>query len=121
MSPGVFLLVAAAGGCGAAARFVADALIRGRVRGHFPVATALVNLTGSLALGLLAGLAVASSEPTPAILGTGLLGGFTTFSTSAVETTRLALDGRVGWSVLNAAGTLGGCVALAWLGVVLTS
>jgi fluoride exporter len=120
MTVWTFVLVSLAGGGGAAGRFVADALIRSRVRGHFPIATVLVNLTGSFALGLLAGSASGAHSTTLAILGTGLLGGFTTFSASAVETTRLALAGRAGWSLLNVAGTLIGCMALAWAGLLLT-
>lgn len=115
----IFALVSVAGGCGAAARLVADALIGVRIRGYFPTATVLINLTGSFALGLLVGDADTSTTAL-GVLGTGVLGGFTTFSTSAVETTRMALDGKVGASALNAAGTLLGCVLLAALGLRLS-
>lgn len=120
MSVWTFLLVSFAGGGGAAGRFVADALIRSRVGTHFPVATVLINLAGSFALGLLAGWATGGPGTALAVLGTGLLGGFTTFSTSAVESVRLALGGRLGWSLLNTVGTLLGCVALAAAGLQLT-
>lgn len=115
-----FLLVSFAGGGGAAGRFMADALIRARTRTHFPVATVLINLIGSFALGLLAGGATDSHSTALLVLGTGVLGGFTTFSTSAVETVRLAVGGRVSWSLVNALGTLVGCVTLAWVGLLLT-
>lgn len=115
-----FVLVSFAGGGGAAARFAVDVLVRARVCSHFPLATVLVNFTGSFALGLLAGAATSAHGTTLTVLGTGLLGGFTTFSTYAVETVRLALSGCLGWSVLNAFGALLGCVALAWAGLLLT-
>lgn len=115
-----FVLVSLAGGGGSAGRFVTDALIRSRVRTHFPVATVLINLVGSFALGLVAGAAAGSHGTALTVVGTGLLGGFTTFSTSAVETTRLALSGRLGWSALNALGTLLGCMALVCAGLALT-
>jgi hypothetical protein len=54
------LLICAAGGIGAALRLILDGLIRDRVRSSYPVATTVINLTGSLLLGLLTGLASAA-------------------------------------------------------------
>jgi CrcB protein len=88
---GVFLLVCGAGGIGSALRFVIDGLIRTRYRSIFPYGTTFINITGSLALGLITGLALSAALPVPwsTILGTGLVGGYTTFSTASVETMRL--------------------------------
>lgn len=102
------LLLALAGGFGAGLRFIVDGLIRARARTALPVGTMLINITGSLLLGFLTGL-VAGHYTTTAvglILGTGLLGGFTTFSTASFETVRLIQTRRTGLAVINAAGTM---------------
>lgn len=120
MSIWVFALLCVAGGAGAAVRFVVDALIRAAVSTRFPVATVAINLTGSFVLGLLAGAALHHDLATAyAVLGTGFLGGFTTFSTYAVETARLALNGARDSAVLNALGTLVGAIAVAYGGLLL--
>lgn len=97
MTPALLLLVAVAGGLGATTRFLLDGAVRGRVGAAFPVGTVLINCTGSLALGLLAGLAARAVLPEPAlaVAGTGFLGGYTTFSAASVETVAL-LRGRHG-------------------------
>lgn len=87
------ILVAVAGGVGAAARLVVDGVISGKTSDRLPWGTAVINVMGSFLLGL-----VAAIDPRgAAILGTGFLGGFTTFSTASYETARLALDRR-SWS-----------------------
>lgn len=93
--------LAIAGGIGAAARFVADSLIAARSRGTVPLGTLVINVSGSFLLGLLAGWAARVGAPPDVrlVLGTGLLGGFTTFSTASVELVRLARDDRR-WTAL---------------------
>ena len=93
--------LAIAGGLGAAARFVADSLIAARSRGTVPLGTLVINVSGSFLLGLLAGWAARVGAPPDVrlVLGTGLLGGFTTFSTASVELVRLARDDRR-WTAL---------------------
>lgn len=95
MNPLVFTLAALAGGVGAALRLFLDGAIRQRWGSWLPFGTLTINVTGSLGLGLLAGLA---THVLPAqwllILGTGVMGGFTTFSTAGVETVRLIQAGR---------------------------
>jgi CrcB protein len=80
--------VAIAGLLGAPARYVLDAVISERTRGVFPWGTLVVNVSGSLVLGFLSGLALYHGFPTTAktVLGTGFLGAYTTFSTFAYET-----------------------------------
>ncbi|NYJ75581.1 fluoride efflux transporter CrcB [Allobranchiibius huperziae] len=119
MSVGTYLLLCVGGGVGAVLRFVVDGLIKARVRTHIPVGTILVNLTGCLALGVLAGLAQrgALGSDALAVLGTGVLGGYTTFSTASFETARLLQDGRRGPALWSGLGTLLGGVALASLGL----
>lgn len=91
-------LVALAGGVGAAFRFLLDGVIADHADAPFPVGTLVVNVLGSFLLGGLAGAAPhAGLHPdVVAVLGTGLLGGFTTFSTASVELVRLARSGRSG-------------------------
>ncbi|GGC07369.1 fluoride efflux transporter FluC [Cellulomonas carbonis] len=112
-------LVALLGGLGAATRFVVDGLVRSRARGALPVATVVVNVTGSLLLGLLTGAHLFHGLGSLAFTAaaTGFCGGYTTFSTAMVETVRLVQAGEVRWAVLNALGTLVTCVAAASAGV----
>ena len=102
------LLICIAGGIGAALRFVLDGLIRTRVRSTYPVATAVVNLSGSLVLGLLSGFATRQLLPPQwhLVVGTGLLGGYTTFSAASFETVRLLEDHRYVAATLNGIGML---------------
>lgn len=82
-------LVAVGGFAGAAARFVLDALVTGALGSVLPVppGTLVVNVLGSLALGVLS-LAVSSGR-VRLLLTTGALSSFTTYSTFAVETVGL--------------------------------
>jgi len=112
------LAICLAGGVGASARLVLDGVIRTRVRSTYPVATTAINLTGSLLLGLLAGLAAAQLLPhsVQLIAGTGLLGGYTTFSTASFETVRLLEDRRYVAAAVNGVGVLVVATAVAAAG-----
>lgn len=101
-------LVALAGGLGAATRFVLDGLIRSKLRMALPLGTILINVSGSLILAFLTGLVIWDGTSTiwSSILGTGFLGGYTTFSTASVETVRLLQVRRFGAAAVNAFGTL---------------
>ncbi|MCU6479153.1 fluoride efflux transporter CrcB [Arthrobacter sp. A2-55] len=118
MTPLVFVALSVAGGIGAAARFLVDGLVRSRFRTVFPWATFAINVSGSLLLGLLTALAGASVLPTQwsLILGTGFLGGYTTFSTASYETVRLLGERRWVASLASGLGTIVACVAAAALG-----
>ena len=91
-----------------------DAFVRPRVSSTLPWSTHLINIAGSLLLGLIVGLGAGDTWHT--IAGTGFLGGFTTFSTASVETVHLALDGRYRAAFVNASGMLVLSVAAAALG-----
>jgi CrcB protein len=82
--------VALCGALGAYARFRVGAAVTARRPSDFPFGTFAVNLSGGFALGLLTGLSVGGDALL--ILGTGLLGGYTTFSTWMVEAQRLGED-----------------------------
>ena len=119
MTPLLFLGVALAGGLGAALRLVVDGLVRARMRTALPVGTVLINVVGSLLLGLLTGLTLASWLPDAwhLVLGGGLMGGFTTFSTASYETVRLARDRRSLAALVNGLGMLVLSVGCAFLGL----
>lgn len=118
LSPGLFLIVALCGGLGACLRFVLDALIKRWLPAPLPWGTILVNLSGSFALGALTGLMAQQLLSTQwlAAIGSGLLGGYTTFSAASFETVRLLQAGRLAASLANALGTLAGAVLAALLG-----
>lgn len=85
------LAVALGGGTGALLRYVVDGAVQDRVAGPFPWGTTVVNVAGSFVLGLLTGLVwfhgLASGADS--VLGTGLCGGLTTWSTASWESVRL--------------------------------
>ena len=88
------LLLTAAAGVGGIVRYVLDVWLSHLRLGAIPLATPLINITGSFALGLLtalaAGTAVTASDPAwLTVLGAGFLGGCTTLSTASVDTARL--------------------------------
>ena len=81
----------------------------------------MVNVGGSLALGLLAGLVLAQgwSKDAQTVLGTGFLGAYTTFSTFAYETVRRAEEGAPRVAVAYALGSVAAGVAAAAVGLAL--
>lgn len=108
--------VAAGGALGAAARYLAGLAWPAAPHG-FPVATFAVNVSGCLAIGVLLG--VHRGPAARAFLGTGVLGGFTTYSAYAVETTALWDAGRPATAVGYAAATLVCALAATRLGILL--
>ncbi|SFF71834.1 fluoride efflux transporter CrcB [Curtobacterium sp. YR515] len=114
------LLVAVGGGVGAALRFLLDGVVKARVSG-FPLGTVIINVSGSLVLGVLTGLGQAGTIPLPvvAVLGTGMMGGYTTFSTASVETVQLLRSGKPRLAVLNGLGMLVVSVGAAALGLLI--
>lgn len=118
MTPLLFIGLSLAGGIGSALRLLVDGAVRSRVRLAYPVGTTLINVSGSLLLGLLTGLVVGHvvGEPWRLVLGTGFLGGYTTFSTASIETVRLLGDRRPRAALCNAFGMLALSVAVAGLG-----
>lgn len=121
------VLLALAAGCGGVLRYALDIrLARLRVA-QVPMATALINVTGSFALGLLTGLAMVLTRtglPGSAlpgwlvITGTGFLGGFTTLGTASVETARLLAGGRIRAGLTYGLGMMLTALAAAALGVL---
>lgn len=115
----VFLAVAVAGGVGAGVRLVLDEAISLRSRGEVPWATVIINVSGSLVLGVLTGLAVGQLLPESwhLVIGSGFLGGFTTFSTASFETVRLLQEHRWKAGVLHGLGMLLAATCAAGIGL----
>jgi CrcB protein len=91
MSPLIWY-VAAGSAAGGVVRFLLTTAIQQRAATPFPVGTLIVNLTGSIALGIVLRYALGSSSVSPemrAMLTTGFLGGYTTFSAFSYETVAL--------------------------------
>jgi CrcB protein len=103
--PTVLVGLVVAGAVGAPARYLLDGLVKGRGESAFPWGTFVVNVSGSLLLGLITGAALYHAFPaTPRIwFGTGFCGAYTTFSTFTFETVRLLEEGAVADAFANVA------------------
>jgi CrcB protein len=110
-------LVGTGAAIGAVARYlVANLVVRWQGTGPFPTATLVVNVIGSFVLGLV--VLGEAGEPVPLLIGTGVCGAFTTYSSFSVQTVRLWEDGKAGLAVVNAVGNFAlsaAAVGLAWL------
>ncbi|MGW4202843.1 fluoride efflux transporter CrcB [Streptomyces sp. NPDC004726] len=102
-----WLLVALGAAVGAPLRYLTDRAVQARHDSVFPWGTFVVNVAGCLVLGLLAGASVSVSERASseayALVGTGLCGALTTYSTFSYETLRLAERGWRGTAAANVA------------------
>lgn len=101
------LLVVMGGAVGAPLRYVTDLVVQSVHDTVFPWGTFTVNVAGSLILGAVAG-AVAGGAPAwlLTLIGTGLCGALTTFSTFGFETVRLLEDGAVFEAAMNSLASL---------------
>lgn len=115
--------VAAGGAVGAAARYGAS-LTWPTPAGAFPWTTFAVNTAGCAAIGVLMVLLTeAATAPHPLLrpfLGTGILGGFTTFSTYTLDTQRLLSDGDAGRGVAYLGATVVAALAAVWAATAAT-
>lgn len=115
-----FLLICLGGAAGTGARYLL-ATWMARVTGSgFPFGTLLVNVIGSFVLAVVMHVSLSTewiSSDARLILATGVLGGFTTYSTFNYETLVLFRDGAWGLALANLAATLLGCLAAAALGI----
>jgi fluoride exporter len=101
------------GAVGAIARFLLDGAVSARAGSIFPWGTLVVNLTGAFVLGFLTGKLSGTAF---ILVGTGLLGGYTTFSTWMLESHRLAEEGRGALTAINVVLSLVAGVLAAWAG-----
>jgi CrcB protein len=100
----LIMVLVVGGAIGAPARYLLDGFVQSRTRAVFPWGTFAVNVSGSLLLGFVTGLALYHGlGPLPrTAVGTGVCGAYTTFSTFSYETVRLLEEG----SAIAAAGTV---------------
>ncbi len=113
------LLVAIGAAVGAPLRYLADRAVQGRHDSLFPWGTFAVNISGSFILGLLAGGLTARAIPggVMALLGTGLCGALTTYSTFGYETVRLLQERARFYAALNAAASVVAGLGSAFCGI----
>lgn len=116
MTPSLFAAVALAGGAGAGLRYLLDLAVQRLAGSRVPWGILVVNLSGAFALGLLSAGIVDSTGLW--VLGAGLLGGYTTFSSVAVSTVLLAEERRPRAAIGYAVATFVGSVVCALLGAV---
>jgi fluoride exporter len=98
-----WLLVVLGAAVGAPLRYLTDRAVGRRHDSAFPWGTFTVNVAGCLILGLLTGAVTAGAAPSrlQPLLGTGLCGALTTYSTFSYETLRLAEGGSRGYAAAN--------------------
>ena len=121
-----WLAVAFGGALGSVLRHAVNHMIAAHwIAARFPAGTTIVNLTGCLVIGLLAGLIAGDRLQLPLqsreFIFVGLLGGFTTFSSFGLEALTLARTGAVSMALLYVAIQVVGGLALVaagyWLGL----
>ena len=96
MTIALTLLICLCGGLGAGLRYLLDTLVKARWQVELPLSTMIINLLAGLAAGLVAALAAFHGLPAwgRLLLATGLLGGFSTFSTAVNEVLALTRQRR---------------------------
>lgn len=115
-----FLLICLGGAIGTGVRYGLSVWIARTVETTFPYGTLLVNLAGSFLLGVVMQLSLSTQivgADTRLIIGTGMLGGFTTYSTFNYETLALMREEAWGMALGNAVATWLGCLAAGALGI----
>jgi CrcB protein len=104
------LIVGFGGFLGAIARHGVNVAMARLWTSPFPLGTFLINVSGSFALGLVASAAAERLGFGPSwrlLLGTGVLGAYTTFSTFELETNRLVEAGALAWAAANVVASFG--------------
>lgn len=116
-----WLLVLLGGAVGAPLRYLTDRAVQARHDTVFPWGTFTVNVVGSMILGVLAGavLAGAVGNAVQLLLGTGLCGALTTYSTFSYETLRLAEAGALFLAVANVAASVVAGLGAVFIGLTL--
>ncbi|MEU3417157.1 fluoride efflux transporter CrcB [Streptomyces murinus] len=116
-----WLLVIAGAAVGAPLRYLTDRTVQSRHDTVFPWGTFTVNVVGSLILGLITGAVVAGgmSSNVQLLIGTGLCGALTTYSTFSYETLRLAEDGARFFAAANVVASIVAGLGAAFMGAAL--
>jgi len=116
-----FLLICAGGAAGTGARYLLGGWAQRALGTAFPYGTLIINALGSFLIVIIMHLSVERGVVSPdlrLVLTTGVMGGFTTYSTFNYETIRLFQDGAVGLGVLNVGATVVVCLLAGGLGVL---
>jgi len=119
-----YLLVFVGGGMGAALRHGINVAFARWFGIGFPFHTLFENVSGSIAMGLLASYFVVtagSSQSLRLFLTTGILGGYTTFSAFSLETFRLLHGGATGKALAYIVASVATWLVAVWLGHMLAS
>ncbi len=114
------LAIAAGGSVGAVMRFMVSTGVYSWLGRGFPYGTLVVNVVGSLLMGLLYELFLQRLSVSPevrAVLLVGFLGAFTTFSTFSIETINLIEQGHLMKAIVNILASVILCVLAAWVGL----
>ncbi|OKK03777.1 MULTISPECIES: fluoride efflux transporter CrcB [unclassified Streptomyces] len=114
-----WLWVIAGAAVGAPLRYLTDRAVQSRHDSVFPWGTFTVNVVGCLVLGVVTGAvaAGAASSGLRLLLGTGLCGALTTYSTFSYETLRLVEGGARSYAALNVAGSVAAGLGAVFAGV----
>jgi CrcB protein len=120
-----YLWIALGGALGSVARFASTEWAQSRWPSTFPWGTLLVNVLGSLIIGMLAAMTESGRWPLPTtvrqFLMIGVLGGYTTFSSFSLQTLLLLRSGAALTAGLNVLASVMLCLLAAWCGFALIS
>jgi len=116
-----YLWVAFGGALGSVGRYAVGRAVARFADGAFPWSTLIVNVSGALLIGFLAGLGTADGRSTLSadargFLLVGVLGGFTTFSSFSLETLHLVRDGQWIGAAVNILASVGLCLLAVAIG-----
>ncbi|HQZ13728.1 MAG TPA: fluoride efflux transporter CrcB [Devosia sp.] len=118
-----YLLVGIGGAIGAMARYGAGVLVGHLWRQPFPLATLLINVVGSLAMGLLVGWFVRVLPPSQneirLFVAVGILGGFTTFSSFSLDAIALFERGDFWQAAVYIGVSVVASILALWIGLVM--
>lgn len=114
-------LVMAGGAVGSGARYLVGRAALGWLGPDYPYGTLAVNLIGGFAMGLLVGVLARTggSEQTRLLLGVGVLGGFTTFSSFSLEVVTMAERGALASALGYVLASIIGAVLALFAGLTL--
>ena len=117
----LYFLIALGGALGSLARFFLSGVAAHQFGETFPWGTLIVNVTGSFVIGFVATLTgpdgrTFASGNTRQFLMTGILGGYTTFSSFSLQTLNLAREGEWFRAGANTLGSVVACLVAVWLG-----